>query len=585
VTPPRRLSPALMLLLIGLCALSAGWAAWLLSQRDMAARLDQSLILTRRALETEIERFRYLPRVAGEDARIRDVLARPDDPARVQAANLYLESVVRHSGASHLYLLDARGLTLAASNWNMAETFVGSNYSFRPYFRDAMARGQGDFYAIGVTTLTPGYFLSARVDLSGGGQGVLVVKVDLGPLQATWNAAEQDTAVVDADGVVFLASDPAWLYHPLSALSAEAVARLQAEQTYFGMQVETAAPLLRRPGGWISGGDGQSMAIRRADFGPGWQVVAALPVRPALLAALLWAALSALLAATLLGWLKIQRQRRALIALRLHQSTMLERRVAERTEALAHEIEARRKTEADLRATQETLIHAEKMAALGRMSAAIVHEISQPLSAMEATLVTAAMLAETPAPEAVKRIETARNLIRRMQRTTRRLKGFSRKESGQLEVIDLQPVIESALELVQPRARAVGVSPVLQPLAAPCRLRVGRVRLEQVLVNLLLNALDAVEGRGGQVRVEVSQTPAHVCIAVRDDGPGIAPDDLARVAEPFFTTKASGEGLGLGLAISQEILSEFGGSLHIAVPEGGGVVATACLPRIPPEEP
>jgi len=255
--------------------------------------------------------------------------------------------------------------------------------------------------------------------------------------------------------------------------------------------------------------------------------------------------------------------------------------VAERTAALNREIEARRGTEAELRAAQEVLIHTEKMAALGRMSAAIVHEISQPLAAMEATLAAAEISLERAPEKTATRIDTARGLIRRMQRTTKHLKSFSRKESGTLEPVDTRAAAESALELVQPRARAVGVEPLLIAPEGALMVRAGRVRLEQVLVNLLLNALDAVEGRAGAaVTLSIGRTGDELRMTVRDNGPGIAAEDLVRVTEPFFSTKTASEGLGLGLAISQAILSEFGGRLELASPEDGGAEISAVLPVV-----
>ena len=214
------------------------------------------------------------------------------------------------------------------------------------------------------------------------------------------------------------------------------------------------------------------------------------------------------------------------------------------------------------------------------MSAAIVHEISQPLAAMEASLAAAEMSLQTAPTKTATRIETARNLIRRMQRTTKHLKSFSRKEEGLLEDIDAVQVVESALDLVQPRARAVGVAPRLIRPEGPMQVRAGRVRLEQVLVNLLLNAMDAVEGQAtGQIEVTLEQAAGELRIAVRDTGSGIAPEDLARVTEPFFSTKTNSEGLGLGLAISQAILAEFGGRFEIRSTQGTGTVMTAILPR------
>ena len=220
------------------------------------------------------------------------------------------------------------------------------------------------------------------------------------------------------------------------------------------------------------------------------------------------------------------------------------------------------------------------MAALGRMSAAIVHEISQPLAAMEASLAAAELSLQTASAKTAPRIETARNLIRRMQRTTKHLKSFSRKEEGRLEVIDAVLVVESALDLVQPRARAVGVVPRLIRPAAAMLVRAGRVRLEQVLVNLLLNAMDAVEGEaGGKIEVTLEERAGELRISVSDTGSGIAPEDLARVTEPFFSTKTNSEGLGLGLAISQAILAEFGGRFEIRSTRETGTVMTAILPR------
>ena len=221
------------------------------------------------------------------------------------------------------------------------------------------------------------------------------------------------------------------------------------------------------------------------------------------------------------------------------------------------------------------------MAALGRMSAAIVHEVSQPLAAMEATLAAAEISLERAPERTGARIETARNLIRRMPRTIKHLNSFSRKESGQLEEVDALGAAQNALELVQPRARAVGVEPVLQAPDRMLRVKAGRVRLEMVLVNLLLNALDAVEGRAGAaVALTLTVQGDDLRLTVSDTGPGIAAEDLPRVTEPFFSTKANSEGLGLGLAISQAILSEFHGRLDIEPTPGHGTRMTAVLPLL-----
>lgn len=564
-----------------LAAVSAFTVAYRAGLAAMDAELGQSLILTRRAIETEIERFRALPDVAGEDVRIGRALRMPGSETAIEAANRYLETISQRAGATDLYLLDAAGTAIAASNWATDKSFVGNNYAFRPYFSDAMASDRGRFYAIGVTTGKPGYFLATQVG-SGETLGVMVVKIDLKPMEATWQSAGVATAIADRDGIVFLSGVPDWLYRPLSALSDDALDRLTRLRTYDGVEITGAARLLSDPPSegimLLPGAGGAALRGTSTTIeADGWQLISAKPLAPVIVSALLWAFGAALVATAATGLALIVNQRRQLIQLRLRQGVLLEARVAERTRELAQEVEARRKTEADLRATQESLVHTEKMAALGRMSAAIVHEMSQPLAALEATLAAAELSGD--ADKTRTRIGRARNLILRMQRTTKHLKSFSKKEQNLRSLTDLNKVAENALDLVEPRSKATAINPVFVPSSDAVLAMAGPVRLEQVCLNLLLNALDAVEGRQGAcVSVETGNDGVQVWLAVSDNGPGIAPDDLGRVTEPFYSTKIGGEGLGLGLSISQAIVTEFGGRLEIVSQSGAGTRVTVLLP-------
>src|SRR5690606_17809497 len=236
--------------------------------------------------------------------------------------------------------------------------------------------------------------------------------------------------------------------------------------------------------------------------------------------------------------------------IRLRQGEMLERMVTERTRDLACEIDMRRKTEEELRHAQEGLIHSEKMAALGRMSAAIVHEVSQPLAALDATLATAGVLAgKQEAGAAGERIIDARSLVRRMQRTVKHLKTFARKDASELEDVSIDTVIRNVADLAAPRAKTLGVTPVIEAEAPSPVVIAVALKLEQAMLNLLLNALDAVEGRPDpSVVIRRSQDDRHVEVTIADNGSGIAPEHRDRIVEPFFTTKLTGEGLGLGLS-------------------------------------
>lgn len=567
------------LVLVTIGALLCGALAWQVRLGQLREELEQTLLVSHRALQTEIDRFRYLPRVAGEDARIHAALSDPDDPQVIDAANHYLERIASQTGSGRIYLLNDAGVTLASSNWAEPDSYVGHDYSFRPYFTDAMAAGGGSVYAIGVTTGEPGYFIATRVDEPGlVPRGVMVVKIDLRPLEQAWAETGQRIAVTDRDEVVFLSSQPGWRYRPLTPLPAAARARLDSSRLYSEAQLDRASPLLPSGAGLTIEGQGRATSLRGTPFENGWRLMAATPLWPAQAAAALTFALVLLTGLLGLGLADMRRHRQRLIALRLRQTEVMERKVRDRTAELATEIVARRQVEADLRATQATLVQSEKMAALGRMSAAIVHEVSQPLAAMEATL-TAAEFSLSHAPEkTAARLQSARGLIRRMQRMTKHLKNFSRREAAPLSPVAVVDVARSALALAQPRADAAGVQLRFDPPADAPMVQAGHARLEQVLVNLLHNAIEAVDPGRGEVSLEVRSDADELIFIVRDNGPGIPADVLPRVTEPFFSTKIGGEGLGLGLAISFEVVQQFGGRLDIRTGPGGGAEIAVILP-------
>lgn len=590
VRPSRRLTA---IMLVG--AIVAAMATWVVAYRlaavEIEAGLEQSLIVTRRAVESEIERFRTLPRVVGEDARIRALIENPADAARIDAANAYLERVAEHSGVAEIYVLDASGTTLSASNYREEGSFVGNNYAFRPYFSDAVAHGEGRYYAIGVTTGRPGYFLSSRLDVSAS-RGVVVAKVDLEPLEQAWRDAGALTAIADRYGVVFLSGNPDWRYRPLKSIDPATRARLEAERTYDGIGIDGKTPILDEDGlasgqgsnqAGLSAGLDERLITRFRSIEPdGWLILSAATAAPARNAAGFWALVAGLLGLMATGIVRALEQRRNFALLKARQTETLERMVEERTFELARENENRRRAETELRAAQEGLIHSAKMAALGRMSSAIVHEVSQPLAALETTLASAQALAQKEgAPQAGERMTAARGLIRRMQRTVKHLKSFGRKDGAALQQVNVDEAIRNALDVTQPRAATAGVTPVFNPAGdAPSVLAVA-VRLEQVLINLVINALDAVDGRqDGLVEISREEKDGMVSVRVEDNGCGIAPEHLLRIKEPFFTTKTTGEGLGLGLSISIAIIQEFGGDIVFSSGPSGGTVACVSLPAV-----
>ncbi len=567
-------------------ALAAGWLAYQRQLGELERQVGDRLTLNLRAVESEIERFRYLPSVVGQDRRISDMLLAPGDGHAIAAANHYLEAVRDSSGADELYVLDLEGETLAASNWQEPGSFVGHNYAFRPYFTDALATGSGRFYAVGVTTGKPGYFLTSRLDHDGRPLGVVVAKVDMSPLSVTWAAAGEMSAIADGEGVVFLSGEPQWLYRPMHALDADTIAVLLTERRYDGVDLGEAEPLTRGPASSREGltidNAGETYLLRLRGIEPdGWQLLSALPLEPVRREAALIGGVAGLLSMVGIGALVLARQRQQYVRLKLDQHATLERRVAERTQELAREVEERRRAEAELRATQENLIHAAKLAALGRMSAAIVHEVSQPLSALDNTLAAAGLHAERSATGEVQRnLGNARRLLGRMQRTVKHLRTFSsRRDPGPPEAVEIGQVIEAALDIVAPQARDAGIVIEQAVPAGLPSVSGNAVRLEQVFINLLLNAIEATGAAGNtHVHVRAASAGTGLMVEIADHGRGIPDAVMERLFEPFFTTKETGESLGLGLSISRTLLEEFGGALSFAPRSGGGTIASVSLP-------
>jgi two-component system C4-dicarboxylate transport sensor histidine kinase DctB len=583
---PRHIWLTVLTVAVVTCLALGAWRiAYWRGFSDVERQVQDRLTLNLRAVESEIERFRYLPGLLGEDARILALLHEPGVEA-VEAANAYLKASRAMSGVDEIYVLDLAGETLASSNWNEPGSFVGHNYAFRPYFTDAMDFGAGRFYAVGVTTGKPGYFLSSRIDRGDRPIGVVVAKVDMGPLALTWTSAGEMSAIADREGVVFLSGDPRWTYRPLQPLDAQIIAELERQRRYDGVNLASAEPIASAAQPLSSflliGSDDPHLLGRRPVEPDGWQLLTALPLESVHREARLIGGLAALVAVLALGAWLVFNQRRQIIRFKLDQNAVLEERVAERTRELAHEVEERRRTEAELRATQENLIHAAKLAALGRMSAAIVHEVSQPLSALDNTLAAADLHAQRNAPGEVRRVlEGGRSLLKRMQRIIKHLRSFSsRRDPAPPEPVALPGVLDAAMDILAPQARDAGVvvtavwEPGLPPVSG------NAVRLEQVFINLILNGIEASAAAGNAaVRlIARSEGEGKVVVDIADTGAGIPETVRQRLFEPFFTTKTKGESLGLGLSISRTLLEEFGGELRFEAGSESGAVARVILP-------
>ena len=244
---------------------------------------------------------------------------------------------------------------------------------------------------------------------------------------------------------------------------------------------------------------------------------------------------------------------------------------------LQREVVQREKAQKDLAVAELTLAQSSKLAALGEMSAAVSHELNQPLAAMKTYLAGARLLLQRKrADEALSSFQRIDDLIERMGAITRQLKSYARKGGEAFEPVDLRACVSSGLAMMEPqlKLRVVRITRTLP--RTPVIVNADRLRLEQVIINLLRNALDATkDSKAPQIDIILSAGDSAV-LSVRDNGHGIV--DLDNLFEPFYTTKKPGEGVGLGLAISSGIITDLGGRLVARNAPDGGAVFEVQLP-------
>ena len=505
-----------------------------------AARNEAMIISA--SLQSELDKFSLVPLVLAEDPQVRSLLT--GTASEAAALDLRLEGLARQTDAAVIYLMDAKGLTLAASNWQLPTSFVGSNYSFRRYFREALQAGSATQFALGTVSREPGLYIAQRVSAGGTPVGVVAVKVEFDKLEANWRAATHGVFVTGRDGVVLLASNEEWRFRTTDpALTAARDGSLDVRE--FG--VGTLRPLDLGS----DAGTGDTVVAPLLDTQQpialdGWTLHLLADPTPRIDAAVANARFYLLLATGLAG---------VLAALAL----FMRRRRAQRAEAVLAE---------RTRTLREQLNQANRLATLGQVSAGVGHEISQPVAAVRVFAENGErLLSGGQSREAGENFKRIVELTDRIGRITAELRRFARRDAPEPETFPLADVIEGALLLLRDRLGRHGVSLIPPPPAASAVLvRAEPVRLEQVLVNLLQNALDAA-GEGARIEMAVASEAKFCRLHVRDNGPGLDEAARERMFQPFATTKS--HGLGLGLVISRDIMRGLGGDLTVGSADEG----------------
>jgi two-component system, NtrC family, C4-dicarboxylate transport sensor histidine kinase DctB len=470
-------------------------------------------------------------------------------------------------GAGSIFLLDSEGRLVASSEPDA----VSSGQADQEYFQQAMEDPVTVFSVSYPEHGPPQFNYARRVEADGAPLGVVVVNVDLGIPEENWRRAGLKLAVVDAEGRVLLSSVETWRGTALDNLLAPG----PTSSTPWGWLAEQVrGPTADPPFVYIFG-----TAHLRTEVPVhfrNWKLnyFATLEGVRAQANAVMAMGVTVLAILAALGFWRLSRRTRA--ESRRFQRESDELRLLNRR--LQAEIAARQRVERNLKDAEQSLEQASKLAALGQMSAAVSHELNQPLAAMKTYLAGARLLLKrNRAEEALSSFQRIDDLIGRMGGITRQLKSYARKGEVELEPVDLRESVRAALAMMAPQLGKMAVEITTTLPSEPAVVQADPLRIEQIIVNLLRNALDAVSARDDR-RVKIFLAVGDtVLLSVEDNGEGIKDPD--RLFEPFHTTKKPGEGLGLGLAISAGFAAEMGGKLVARNAADGGAVFDLVLPR------
>ncbi len=618
------LRPALApLLAVGSLVLLT-WAsyAWVKQRQldELHRTLDSRAELYAASIGGALNKYEFLPLAVAQSDAVAQLLEQPSAD-RVTQINAYLVDMNRRAGAFAVYVLDDKGTTLASSNWQDRSSYVGVNYGFRPYFKNAIAGGIGRFYGIGFSTFEAGYFISQPVQRDGRIIGIVAAKVNLDWIEQSWRTpgAGEQIWVKDANGVIILATTPAFKFKTLAPLTPAAKNDISAQRQFLqenlpilphkvlrqfadGASVMT---LERQQSGdtpALSGSADKAdyLAVNRA-LGPlQWQITVLAELDQVNEAARNAAMAAALGWALLLLALMYARQRRRRIADKLNaQQTLarayeqLEIKVEQRTADLVHangrlqaEVAERERAEQTLRYAQAELVQSGKLAAIGQMAAGVTHELNQPLAALQTFSDNAKVfLARGRIDDALDNLSTISDLVKRLGYVTSQLKGFARRSDDARKPVSVRQAFAQTMLQIRTRKHSQRLTLHESWPEDDIIVLCNAIGLEQVFTNLITNAMDAVpESEPVQIWFQVRREGSLAVLHITDNGPGIPLASLDKIFDPFYTTKE--HGLGLGLSISAGILRAAGSALAVrnrSAQEGGGAQFTITLSCDPGE--
>ena len=512
-----------------------------------------------------------------QNAIVPQMLAR--DPALIGAlnsddyllSNQRLISFVEEIDASALNLMDLEGRIVATTDRNR----LGENNRNAAFFVDAIRASETIFTVTERESNGYTFTYSRRISVGGQTLGVISVDVDLQKFEKAWAGITDALLVIDSTGQIVLATEPRWR----GRTEADALVH-QDPQSAIERAIRATADWASVPSDTYLQGEAVMRLEKRIPF-QGWRMISFTSYES------VRERVNGVLALEIMGFaLLLALTFYALNRRSTHRAMFFQNESAELrqlNDRLQREIAERKRVQEDLAVAEQTLEQSSKLAALGEMSAAVSHELNQPLAAMKTYLAgSRLLLSRNRGGEALASFGRIDDLIERMTAITRQLKSYARKGSQTLRPLNMIDALNSSLSMMEPqlRERRIHIKRVVPDF--PVNVIADRMRIEQVMVNLLRNALDATKAVR-EPRVDVILSAGEtVTLTVRDNGPGV--EDLDQLFEPFYTTKRPGDGVGLGLAISSGIVNDLGGRLTARNGKDGGAVFELRLPMLGGQE-
>ncbi|WP_293576662.1 ATP-binding protein [Phaeobacter sp.] len=525
------------------------------------SRAELRLALYSGNLVSELGRHAIVPQLLARDQALIAALQSNDFSLSTQRLISFVEEI----GAASIMLMASDGRTVAATDRNR----LGENHRNAAYFVDALRAKSTVFSVIEREVGGYRFTYSRRIVDTAGVLGVIVVEVDLQKFERAWAGISDAVMVSDSTGQIILATESRW-----RGLSERDALELQPPDGAIQRAIRATTDWTALPADAYLQGEAVMRLESRIPF-QGWRLTSFTTyasIRERVNTVL---ALEIMGFAILLALAFYALSRRSALRMALFQRESAELRVL--NARLQREIAERERMQETLAVAEQSLAQSSKLAALGEMSAAVSHELNQPLAAMKTYLAGARLLLNRNRPEeALASFGRIDDLLERMGAITRQLKSYARKGGDVFSPVNMGDALTSSLSMMEPqlRQRHVKISRILPD--QPVLVMGDRMRIEQVMVNLLRNALDAtktVEDPQVEVLLAAGETAT---LSVRDNGAGIK--DFDNLFEPFYTTKQPGDGVGLGLAISSGIVNDLGGRLTARNGQNGGAVFEMQLP-------